>query len=273
MTEGASVPREEFPAREPWGYRNRLQLRGDGRNFGFFAAGTHQIVSIDRCDIARPELNEALSALRDEAFRRAKESKVEVEVLGDGRVEVAWNSRHASRGFRQVHDAQNESLKAWILERASGGGVLFDLYGGSGNLSLQLADRFHSVHCVDLGAGRLVAGSSSQIPKHFLFHSIDVQKWCEKVLKKPGFLLDSSAGGLAILDPPREGCGRALGAIHELLVRAGVKELIAVGCDADSWARDLARLRERGWVLERLAFFDFFPQTIHFESVARLVRV
>jgi len=87
--------------------------------------------------------------------------------------------------------------------------------------------------------------------------------------------------GAVILDPPREGCGEALAGIAELARRLEVRQWVAVGCDPDSWAKDLWRLLHfepgrvesgGGWKLERLAFFDFFPQTIHLESVALLSR-
>jgi tRNA/tmRNA/rRNA uracil-C5-methylase (TrmA/RlmC/RlmD family) len=263
------ISKEEFPASHPWNYRNRIQVRGGAFGLGFYARGSHQVIPIERCEIARDELNAALSSHRDEAVRRGTPSKLELEVSLSGEVTAAWNAGHAAQGFRQVHDAQNELLRHWIAENLEPGRVLLDLFGGSGNLSLGVAHRFERIHSVDLGAGRLLERQGDDpAPANLRFHSADVGKWATRNRR-----IEPSAGGACIVDPPREGCGDALPAICALLEETGTRELIAVGCDPDSWARDVSRFASKGWRLDSLAFFDFFPQTVHFESVARLVRV
>ena len=107
------------------------------------------------------------------------------------------------------------------------------------------------------------------MPKNLEFHAADVGRWSARSIAA----MDRGGRGACILDPPREGCGDALPAISALLDHVGVGELVAVGCDADSWARDVSRFISRGWRIDSIAFFDFFPQTTHFESAARLVRV
>jgi 23S rRNA (uracil1939-C5)-methyltransferase len=260
--------KDEFPAVDPWNYRNRVQLRGGSFGIGFYLRGSHQVVPIDRCEIAREELNAALPRYRDEAVRRATPSKLELEVSESGQVSATWNSGHAAQGFRQIHDAQNALLQGWIARKVNPGRVLLDLYGGSGNLSLGIARHFDRVHSVDIGAGRLLERRGGNVPANVTFHASDVGKWAARNRS-----IESSAGGACIVDPPREGCGDALPAICSLLDESSINQLFAVGCDPDSWARDVSRLVSKGWRLESLAFFDFFPQTIHFESVASLVRV
>jgi len=276
--DASQVPREEFAAKNPWNYRNRIQLRGGAHGVGFYSRGSHQIVPIDRCEIAREELNQALPNLASEAQALPQPSKVELEVGSDGSVNTVWNARHAALGFRQVNDDQNHQLKEWLragLKPSFGqGGLLLDLYGGAGNLSLDLASHFAKVQCVDTGAPK----GLDSVPAHFEFHPRDVGKWVQRELKSGAKGLGS---GAVILDPPREGCGEALAGIAELARRLEVRQWVAVGCDPDSWAKDLWRLLHfepgrvesgGGWKLERLAFFDFFPQTIHLESVALLSR-
>jgi 23S rRNA (uracil1939-C5)-methyltransferase len=270
----SELPREEFPAKNPWGYRNRIQLRGGAHGVGFYARGSHEVVPISRCEIAREELNDALPGLAAEARALPAPSKVEVDVDASGGVRTAWNARHAALGFRQVNDEQNEALRGWIGAQLmpSPEGLLLDLYGGAGNLSLGLTSRFGRIQCVDTGAPREAPEGA---PSNFEFHARDVGRWVERELKSgaPG----APVGGAVILDPPREGCGEAIEGIARLAEARGLRQWIAVGCDPDAWAKDLWRLlkSERGssWRLERFAFFDFFPQTVHLESVALLTRV
>lgn len=270
----ATLPREEFSHQNPWNYRNRIQLRGGAHGVGFYSRGSREIAPILRCEIAREEINRALPELAREAQALPAPSKVEVDVAADGSIRTTWNSRHAALGFRQVNDEQNEALKSWIhkaLTPSLGqGGLLLDLYGGGGNLSLQLAPHFAKVQCVDTGAGK---AEDLEVPAHFEFHARDVGRWVQKELKSGAKGLGS---GAVILDPPREGAGEALSGVAELAGKLELRQWIAVGCDPDAWARDLWRFLQsehgKQWRLERLAFFDFFPQTIHLESVALIAR-
>ncbi len=261
--------RDEFPAADPWHYRNRVQLRGGDFGLGFYARGSHEVVPITHCEIASERINAVLPEYREQARQRGSASKLELEVGEDGGVMATWNAPHAARGFRQVHDAQNLLLRGWVERQLSGGALLLDLYGGSGNLSRGIAGRFGQVHCVDVGAGRRSGDGDSVIATNFRFHAADVGKWAERALARDF----GASGGACVLDPPREGCGRALTAIDRLLSKLKIDRLVLVGCDADSWARDQARFCDRGWRVERLAFFDFFPQTVHFESAAVMLRV
>jgi 23S rRNA (uracil1939-C5)-methyltransferase len=41
-----------------------------------------------------------------------------------------------------------------------------------------------------------------------------------------------------------------------------------VGCDVDAFTRDVHRMTQKGFRLERLGALDLFPQTPHIESLA-----
>jgi len=254
---------DERPAEQIWEYRNRVQMRGEGGTLGFYEEGTHLIVPVERCEISRPEINEALPALKVEAAKLKNAYKLEIEVMPDGEVIHAWNSRHAAFGFRQVHDAQNEKLKAWVGASILGRETLLDLYGGYGNLSLPLVDQMKVVHCVDFSSPTSTPGGVS--PKMH-FHRSAVAPWLKK------FELAKGAKHVSvILDPPREGLGGDFEEIACLLKKLKVSEIVAVGCDVDSWVRDVSRFVKNGWKLKKAAALDLFPQTAHVEAIAQLV--
>jgi 23S rRNA (uracil1939-C5)-methyltransferase len=257
---------EELPAERVWEYRNRIQLRGEhrpeGTILGFYAPGTHDVVAIDRCDIARPEINSAWENTRSESKELVRPFKVELEVSETGTLSKSWNKGHAAQGFRQVHDDQNEKLRRWVQGAVTPGLPILDLFGGSGNLSIPLANTSPEIHCVDLSVPRQKA---PQLPEHFHFHRSPVAPWLQR-------WKSDQKGWSAVMDPPRIGLGRDFHPIVEALDRLDVKELIAVGCDPDAWARDVSRFVKKGWRLERVAALDLFPQTPHIESLARLTR-
>jgi tRNA/tmRNA/rRNA uracil-C5-methylase (TrmA/RlmC/RlmD family) len=273
---------EEIPADQIWGYRNRVQLRGRAEQLGFFKRLSQELVAINHCAIARPEINEALEETHLEAKRLGMSRpgaagsahyKVELEVLANGQLRRTWNAKHSENGFRQVHDAQNLKLQEWIDQQAPDSPVLYDLYGGSGNLSLRLAKKMQEIHCVDLAApiDRPVG-----TPDHFHFHRKAVLPWLMKAAHAqtlPGdFQSGGQPGGTAILDPSREGLGGDWQEIAQCLQRFKVSHLFQVGCDPDSWARDVSRWIKGGWIPRKWMVIDLFPQTAHVECVAFLTR-
>ena len=263
------APIEEVPAERVWEYRNRIQLRGVGEDLGFYRPGSKTLVPVQRCDIARSEINSVLPEVRREGALKNQPFKVEVEVLPDGKVRRLWNARHSAGGFRQVHDDQNEKLRSWIHQALpSHPEVLLDLYGGSGNLSLSWVGQSREIHCVDLGVPR---NRPEGLHESFSFHRSAVLDWLLKEVRRHEKENIHWQDVIAILDPPREGLGSEFTEIAQSMERLGVRKFIAVGCDADAWARDMSRWLKRGWRLERVMAIDLFPQTAHIESVGVLV--
>ncbi len=291
---------DERPALNPWNYRNRVQLRGFQDQLGFFAAQSHEIVAVDQCEIARKEINQVWSATREEGRSLSEPYKVEVEVTESGEIRRAWNQGHAAFGFRQVNDEQNAVLQRLVkeyvcagFERGGDSGteggpavtvaapanfsrILYDLFGGQGNFAALFAgedglELFGKVFCVDVGAPDNRGDSS--VPRGLAaavkFVRSPVKPW---LLREAARVAKGSGGGhVAIIDPPRTGLDRDVLAISDSLKKLGVTEIVTVGCDPDSWASDLSRFTKQGWRVERVGAVDLFAQTVHVESVARLV--
>jgi 23S rRNA (uracil1939-C5)-methyltransferase len=263
---------EELPAEQVLGYRNRIQLRSEGQALGFFARRSHETIDLKGCPVARSELNAVWEETRALAVEkngtsRDGRTKVELEVLPEGSIRRIFNAPHAAGGFRQVHDAQNEKLKAWVASAVPDGAWLFDLYGGSGNLSLGLASRQAGVDCVDVG------GPIPAAPGNFRFHRKPVRAWLQSERKRlKGALPGEERESCMVLDPPREGLERDFVTLVEAADAWRVETLVLVGCDVDSWVRDLARLGRHGWKVSRVGVLDLFPQTAHVESLAVLKR-
>lgn len=254
----------EIPATQIWEYRNRIQLRGQGDRIGFYARRSNDLVPIQRCEIARPELNAQIDRLREQGAKLPRPYKAEVEVLENGEIREAWNASHASGGFRQVHDEQNQRLRDWVADQISASRWVLDLFGGDGNLSRGLRERVSAVDCVDFSV------PSAPPEANYRFHRSKVLSWLLREVQKP--TRERSGPGIAILDPPREGLGGDGVAIMAALEQLGVREALAIGCDPDAWAHDVSRWIKRGWRLREAGVLDFFPQTPHIESLAVLVR-
>jgi 23S rRNA (uracil1939-C5)-methyltransferase len=255
---------DQIPAERIWEYRNRIQLRGQGQQLGYFKPKTQDLVPAARCDIARPEINQVWEQAREKGTLLGRPYKVEIEVTSIGQVTQAWDARHSAGGFRQVHDEQNEKLKKWIADHIGQGDLLLDLFGGSGNLCSSLSSQFREIHCVDVTAPLF---RPEKISENVHFHRSSVLSWLLKEVKGRGSHASLSDARAAIMDPPREGLGKNFVELAQMIEVLKVKKIVLVGCDPDAWAKDLSRWAKRGWSLRRVMVIDLFPQTPHIESV------
>lgn len=255
---------ELLPAEKVWNYRNRIQLRGFNDEIGFYAAQSNTRVPIKKCWIAREELNQAIPQAIEKGKSLTQPYKVELEVLPNGDVKDYWNQGHSAGGFRQVHDEQNTKLRSWVSSNISSKGWVLDLFGGDGNLGGPISLAVEGVDCVDFSAPE---GTTHVDFPRLKFHRGSVLKW----LRRSQNASEKKLYEAAIFDPPREGLGDDLKIIAEAIEKFGVREVIAVGCDPDSWARDLSAWTRRGWRVDKIGILDLFPQTPHVESLARLI--
>src|SRR6266446_9314159 len=62
LTEPAMRPMVASPL--PYGYRNRITVHAQDEIVGFYRRDVHQLMDIERCPIAMPEVNDSLTQLR-----------------------------------------------------------------------------------------------------------------------------------------------------------------------------------------------------------------
>ena len=285
---------------EPWGYRNRSQLRfapHDGTvQTGFFAAGSHHVVAADECAVNSPALNRAHRVIAgmaaDRRFPRAlrqlelvtNESQLQVnlprrpgpmpgrfwrwcsERLGVDRPGAPIILESGGDSFRvsgRSFFQVNRHLAGSLAERAIGeaeGGLALDLYCGVGLLTLPLARRFSAVVGVDSGASATRDLHANAERAGLRLRAVQMD-----VLE---FLCGyAETPDLIVADPPRAGLGDG---VVEQLRRIGAPRLRLVSCDPATLARDLKALLAGGYETESLVLVDLFPQTYHVETVAAL---
>ena len=142
------------------------------------------------------------------------------------------------------------------------GAVALDLYAGVGLFTLPLSKEFEQVMAVEVApqATANLAANARTVPGR-------------KVRAIAGTTFDylrrsaQMDPDLVVLDPPRAGVGAET---LRLLLALRPKRLHYVSCSPPTLARDLGFLLKHGYQLDSLELFDFFPQTYHIESLARL---
>ena len=175
-----------------------------------------------------------------------------------------YSLRWDCRSFFQVNPAQNQQLVRLVLDLAgkvSGKSVL-DLYCGMGNFAIPFALAGAEVHGVEVNPHAIQAaranGERAGICGQTRFTAMPVEKFvCATPEKKPDLIL---------VDPPRQGLGRAAAGI----ARAGARRILYISCDPATLFRDLHTITGQGYCLVNLQPVDMFPQTAHIETVALL---
>ncbi len=170
--------------------------------------------------------------------------------------------------FYQVNHSQCERLyaKAAELAELKGGEVMLDLYCGVGTIGLTMADRVKKLIGIEIVPeaienARLNAKLNDIDNAEFI--CADAPKGAE-ILKKQGI-----NPNVIILDPPRKGCGKEL---FDTVEQMSPEKIVYISCDPATLARDLAILKEKNYIAQRVTAVDMFPRTPHVETVCLLSR-
>jgi 23S rRNA (uracil1939-C5)-methyltransferase len=184
------------------------------------------------------------------------------ERLHDVAFEISANS------FFQTNTIQAERLFAMVEDACAltGTETVFDLYSGTGAISLLLARKSRHVYGIELAAAAVadaVRNARANGIEHCTFLAGEVRHVLPELVRQ-GVKPD-----VVVADPPRAGFHpKALATLAAL----APARLVYVSCNPATLARDVGDLVRQGYVLEWVQPVDMFPQTPHIEAVARLRR-
>ena len=176
--------------------------------------------------------------------------------------------RISPRSFFQVNNSGADLIYSKVREWAglTGSETVLDLYCGIGGIALFLAGSAKNVIGVEV-VEEAVADASMNA-------RINGIRNCHFEAGDVADLLDEMTAGqqtvdVAVLNPPRKGCDQK---VLERLTALGPKAILYVSCSPQSLARDLDVLSKLGYLCHEIQPVDMFPQTVHVENVARLVK-
>ncbi len=260
-----------------WRTRMRYAVNAAGRA-GLRAHHSHDIVPVDECLIASPEIggasvlaqtwpgvHEVLAVQPDGAAIVLPDP-----VPGRARVMQRAAGREWSfdaTAFWQVHPGAADALVDAVrdLLRPQTGDHLVDLYAGVGLFAGAYAGTLGPGGRVDAVEADEVAVKGARRSLHDVptvhIHHERVDHWLRR-----GPLRRCD---LIVLDPPRTGAGQD---VMERIMQLTPRAIAYVACDPAALARDVATARQRGWDMTALRAFDLFPMTHHVECVALLER-
>ncbi len=181
--------------------------------------------------------------------------------------------RISANSFFQANTPQAERLYAVAAEFAElkRSDTLWDLYCGTGTISLFVANKVKSVLGIELVESAIIdarANAKSNGVSNVEFISSDLRKALQspEPLSPLGERLGEESPDVMIIDPPRNGMHPDV--IQEIL-KLAPERIAYISCNPATQARDIALLAE-GYDLLDLQPVDMFPQTYHIECVAKL---
>ena len=179
--------------------------------------------------------------------------------------------------FYQVNPVQTQKLYGLAVEYAglTGKETVWDLYCGIGTISLFMARSAKQVYGVEIVPQAIEDAKANAALNHIENAAFFVGK-AEEVL--PEFYEKKSRENakdamlhpdVIVVDPPRKGCDEKC---LETMLKMQPERIVYVSCDSATLARDLKILCAGGYELKRVRAVDQFPQTVHTETIVKLVR-
>lgn len=279
---------------------------------GFAAARSHAIVPIETCPLLAPSLANALPAARRIATAleglgkpldiqvTAASRGLDMELRGAGRLgererlgliaaaNAAGLVRLTNHGdlvmqrevpsmsldglavplppgaFLQATETGEAVLSDLVLAGVGKAKSVADLFCGIGPFALRLAPK-SKVHAVDSDAPAIAALAQALRKASGLK---PVQTEARDLFRRPLIAAELKGLDAVVFDPPRAGAEAQV----KLLAKADIGRIVAVSCNAATFARDAATLTAAGWKLGTVTPVDQFRWSAHVELVATFER-
>lgn len=212
-----------------------------------------EIVGVMRGEGNHPEENNDFKIIRGDNFVASLFCGLEVKV--------------SAASFFQVNYKAAELLAETVADFASpeNGEYGADLYCGTGILGLACAAKYSGAFITGVEINeKAVADAKENAQNNGLFNIGYYGGDSADFVKGAYGAID-----FAIIDPPRAGCSDKM--IKEL-VRLKPKRIVAVSCSPDTLGRDLKKLTDSGYSIEKVVVCDLFPRTKHVETVCLLLK-
>lgn len=277
---------------EPLYYRNKISLIVKNGEFGFQKENTHEFVSIKKCYLAQPVINEILDCFAYFSFLNGKltirtnnnhkvliiiETKDKVNInpklyekpisglIINNKVIYGKNFLEEQRSefyqinydsFFQVNPYVSNLIVQKLLSFLNPQDIVLDLYCGVGFFTFPMARKVIKVVGIEVVANAIKNAKEAQkVNKlaNITFYQGRVENMIDK--QKEKFTK-------VVVDPPRSGLDKKT---KEYLLQQAFSEIIYISCNPLTLVRDLKDLQSK-YQITFLEGYDMFTFTKHVES-------
>ena len=194
-----------------------------------------------------------------------------ITLYGPGYIEdtlCGLTFRLSPRSFYQVNHHQAQRLYEAAITQAgiTKDDLVLDLYCGVGTITLAMAKAAGKVIGVEV-----VEQAVADARENALRNGIENAEFFCGDAGKAALALEEKGihPDVVVVDPPRKGLNADT---IEALDRMSPRRIVYVSCDPATLARDVALLKEKGYVVKNAQAADLFPRCAHVESIVCLCR-
>ena len=194
-----------------------------------------------------------------------------ITLFGPGYIEdtlCGLTFRLSPRSFYQVNHYQAQRLYEAAITQAgiTKDDLVLDLYCGVGTITLAMAKAAGKVIGVEV-----VEQAVADARENALRNGIENAEFFCGDAGKAALALEEKGihPDVVVVDPPRKGLNADT---IEALDRMSPRRIVYVSCDPATLARDVALLKEKGYVVKNAQAADLFPRCAHVESIVCLVK-
>jgi 23S rRNA (uracil1939-C5)-methyltransferase len=176
----------------------------------------------------------------------------------------------SSNSFFQTNSYQAAKLYDKVKQAAAlkGDEIVYDLYCGTGTISLSLASEAKAVHGFEMISTAVEDAMRNAVSNgigNCYFHKSNLDTF----FKHSRTDLNIDDPDVIVIDPPRQGMHKDM---TEIIPKWNANRIVYVSCNPTTQARDIDILLQSGYKLGSVDMVDMFPHTPHIETVAMLER-
>ena len=282
-----------------FGYRNKIELKIENRNWGYYNNNTHDFISINKCLLASYSINKVIeykdffninngniiirSNYNDEILISINTNdKIEIDIdnlkeciklvgiivnnkvyYGEEFFIEKINKKLFKVNYNSFFQVNINVTKEMIniLSDNSYGNTLLDLYCGVGFLGQCIDYKYDKIYGIELNENSIL----DAIKNANLNNINNTYFICgdSSKISKINDIIDT-----IIIDPPRTGL---VGKLVNDVINTNAKKVLYVSCNPITLARDLNILKEK-YNIEQVYLLDMFSNTYHVESICVLER-
>lgn len=261
------------PSVSEWQYRNRAELKSDGKALGYVARQSHQLVDVDDCPVLNDKCQSHLAHLRNQLpnntwqKKRSKRDLPLTLLAIDDELSSSDIRADIRRPFKQANTEQNAFMRDWLNQQLDSLPKTYrvaELFCGAGNFTEVIAAKqFAKVYATEGDSNTLEVLAKKDLPnvQTEVANAFDEQAFGSYVRKIAPF-------DVLVLDPPRDG----LKVIEPIFKVSSIKHIFYISCDLATCRRDVERFVDAGFRVNQVQPLDQFPQTPHLELCVAMSR-
>ena len=270
---------------KPFSYRNRVQFHPDysGRP-GFFTKGGEGVIPVGFCPVCTEGIN---------SFAKDPETRISGKTVvfspggpgyfsggpdcsadsagGKKEIEVRLGNKIFFTGiscFFQSNITMFEKVLYDIRDEVLPGGTVLDLYGGTGVIGGFVSDKAEKVVSVEADKNASVFAEKNIKLNSFEDRKLitEIYQVRAEVFARYGHIKKLKPRTI-IADPPRSGISPL---VRNSIAEAGPEKFLYLSCCHATFGRDLGFFAGKGFEIESVRVYSFYPQTEHAEILAVL---